>query len=99
MLRELLLQHGTCSADISHNFQTSFYMSSTDQKLCVLLYLTLIDTVTTYSMSQLHGIANQNQAAIGSVEMNPILYAQVQSDYATQASTVPIIDKKEEWDE
>ncbi len=70
---------------------------TTNSRICVLLYLQLINPNGIYMMAQLHAINNTHWGEVSSVLNNQTLYALVQLQYMDLAENVKVPDRTEIW--
>ncbi len=61
--------------------------------LSILLYLGSISSGNSYEIAQINALLAEQQAAISTVQQDPLLNQQVQSTYGEQAALIDIKDR------
>jgi hypothetical protein len=62
----------------------------------ILLHLFLINTSTTYTISEIEALQNQNSQTISDIQSNPYQMNEIDHTYGQQAAQVVILDDRED---
>jgi hypothetical protein len=63
----------------------------------ILLYLRLIVGPGTYQESHIYDLQTSNQTTISAIQTDPVLFAQINQQYAGEASQIIVLDDKEDF--